>query len=263
MGFWAVLAGVAMAIGPPLAYADQYVSICRKHDSRGFSLDVTGILIVANVTRCIYWLGDHFQSYLLVQSLLMIGAQFGLLYVCLVYKPSDWLEHRPRRIGNLWQWPSFGGYLEFTAILIVVHSAMFLLLHRIDAYVQLLGFIALGMEATLPIPQLLANYAAKSTAGFRMTVLAGWAIGDAVKTVYFFVTPDNGPAFKLCSVFQLSVDLMLCVQTFLYRAQTARDLAERAELRQHQGVAGTEALLHPERDHERDRGDDEELVGRA
>ncbi|TNY20032.1 hypothetical protein DMC30DRAFT_398884 [Rhodotorula diobovata] len=58
MGLVSVLAGVAMAIGPPLAYADQYVSICRKHDSRGFSLDVTGILIVANVTRCIYWLGE-------------------------------------------------------------------------------------------------------------------------------------------------------------------------------------------------------------
>ncbi|TNY20033.1 hypothetical protein DMC30DRAFT_274732 [Rhodotorula diobovata] len=182
----------------------------------------------------------------------MIGAQFGLLYVCLVYRPTDWVEHRPRRIGNLWQWAHFEAYLEFTAVLIVVHSAMFLLLHRFDPYVQLLGFIALGMEATLPIPQLLANYEAKSTAGFRMTVLAGWAIGDAVKTVYFFATPDNGLQFKLCSVFQLSVDLLLCAQTFLYRAQTARDLAEREELRQHRGVAGTEALLRA------DGGDGEE-----
>lgn len=159
-----------------------------------------------------------------------------------------------------------------------------------------------------------------------MTVLAGWAIGDAVKTCVpsslrpllrsreraltpssrsqrlcvspllfsrrtskrlklsltladFFVTPDNGLQFKLCSVFQLSVrrvsssllpllpprtgrlthrpsptqvDLMLCVQTFLYREQTARDLAERAELAQHRGVAGTEALLHADRERERD-----------
>ncbi|KPV75241.1 uncharacterized protein RHOBADRAFT_53244 [Rhodotorula graminis WP1] len=278
MGFLSVLAGVLMAVGPPLAYADQYVSICRKHDSRGFSLDVPGVLIVANVTRAIYWLGDHFQTYLLIQSLLMITTQFGLLYVCLLYRPGDWTEHRPRRIGNLWQWSHFAAYLEFTAILIVGHSAAFLALHRFDAYVQLLGFLALGLEATLPIPQLLANYEAKSTAGFRMTVLAGWAIGDAVKTcvpssllffdledlaltlvlaprsVYFFVTPDNGLQFKLCSVFQLSVDLMLCAQTFLYREQTARDLAERAELAQHRGVAGTEALLHADHERERERG---------
>ncbi|GAA5848441.1 hypothetical protein JCM9279_006566 [Rhodotorula babjevae] len=265
MGFLSVVAGVLMAVGPPLAYADQYVSICRKHDSRGFSLDVPGVLIVANVTRAIYWLGDHFQTYLLVQSLLMITTQFGLLYVCLLYRPADWTEHRPRRLGNLWQWAHFEAYLEFTAILIVAHSALFLALHRFDAYVQLLGFLALGLEATLPIPQLLANYEAKSTAGFRMTVLAGWAIGDAVKTVcaprpaHFFVTPDNGLQFKLCSVFQLSVDLMLCVQTFLYRDQTARDLAERAELAQHRGVAGTEALLHA--DHERDGRGDREARG--
>lgn len=48
------------------------------------------------------------------------------------------------------------------------------------------------------------------------------------------------------------VDLLLCAQTFLYRAQTARDLAEREELRQHRGVAGTEALLRA------DGGDGEE-----
>ncbi|GAA5903760.1 hypothetical protein JCM8208_006570 [Rhodotorula glutinis] len=270
MGFLSVLAGVLMAVGPPLAYADQYVSICRKHDSRGFSLDVPGVLIVANVTRAIYWLGDHFQTYLLVQSLLMIATQFGLLYVCLLYRPADWTEHRPRRIGNLWQWSHFAAYLEFTAILIVAHSVLFIALHRFDAYVQLLGFLALGLEATLPIPQLLANYEAKSTAGFRMTVLAGWAIGDAVKTCaplpplpHFFVTPDNGLQFKLCSVFQLSVDLMLCGQTFLYRDQTARDLAERAELAQHRGVAGTEALLHADRERERDGDGDGERGGRG
>ena len=93
--------------------------------------------------------GDHFQTYLLVQSLLMITTQFGLLYVCLLYRPADWTEHRPRRIGDLWQWAHFAAYLEFTAILIVAHSALFLALHRFDAYVQLLGFLALGLEATV------------------------------------------------------------------------------------------------------------------
>lgn len=93
--------------------------------------------------------GDHFQTYLLVQSLLMIATQFGLLYVCLLYRPADWTEHRPRRIGNLWQWSHFAAYLEFTAILIVAHSVLFIALHRFDAYVQLLGFLALGLEATV------------------------------------------------------------------------------------------------------------------
>ena len=88
------------------------------------------------------------------------------------------------------------------------------------------------------------------------------------------MTPNNPLQFKLCGLFQLSVrhalgnsfcarkaeetdncssllfaktqiDLLLCGQTFLYRKETARDLAERAELRDQAGVAGTESLLPP------------------
>lgn len=39
------------------------------------------------------------------------------------------------------------------------------------------------------------------------------------------------------------MDLLLCGQTFLYRKETARQLAERAELRDQAGVAGTDTLL--------------------
>lgn len=40
----------------------------------------------------------------------------------------------------------------------------------------------------LPIPQLIANYEAKSTAGFRMSVLAAWAFGDTFKLLYYLFT---------------------------------------------------------------------------
>ncbi|GAA6012301.1 hypothetical protein JCM11491_007086 [Sporobolomyces phaffii] len=225
-----VIGGICMALFPPLAYSDQYISICRKRTSSGFSIDIPGLLIVANVTRCIYWLGARFQIYLLVQSILMIGAQFGILYVCLLYKdPNDSFKAR-RRPANLWQWETFPPYLEFTALLLLLHCVLFLFLHKVNFYVELLGFIALGLEATLPIPQLIVNYTNKSTAGFRHTVLAGWFLGDAFKTIYYFATGDNGIAFKACAVFQLSVDCMLLVQTFWYRHQTRIDLDARARL---------------------------------
>ena len=178
----------------------QYVSICKKHDSRGFSTDVTGILIIANITSLFYWIGARFQTCLLVQSILMIVTQYGLLYVCVLYRPANWRATLPARPGNFWQWATFGTFLEATAILIVGHAVLFLILHKVDLYVQVLGFVALGLEATvrplswalrpvpkkanlaragaqLPIPQVIANYRAKSTAGFRHSVLASWAIG--------------------------------------------------------------------------------------
>jgi hypothetical protein len=53
------------------------------------------------------------------------------------------------RPGGLWQWNNFGSYLEFTALLIAFHCATFLMLHTLAWYIVLLGFIALGLEATV------------------------------------------------------------------------------------------------------------------
>lgn len=139
----------------------------------------------------------------------MIFAQFALLYVCLLYRPqlgdgivdpgtlqdqdtsssllpgpsassSARIPRLSRRPFDLWQWASFGMYVEFTALLVVIHCGMFFVLYgiiRSKTYVGILGFLALGLEATLPIPQLLVNFQRKSTAGFRHSVLASWVGG--------------------------------------------------------------------------------------
>lgn len=49
------LAGLAMALGAPLVYADQALSIARKRDSTGFSKDVCAVLLIANIARCFFW----------------------------------------------------------------------------------------------------------------------------------------------------------------------------------------------------------------
>ncbi|EEB94046.1 hypothetical protein MPER_07212 [Moniliophthora perniciosa FA553] len=77
-----------MGGGPPLVYADQAFSIIKKKDSTGFSRDVCAILLIANITRCFFWLGDPFELALLIQSILMIIAQLGLLYICIMYRPK-------------------------------------------------------------------------------------------------------------------------------------------------------------------------------
>lgn len=45
----------------------------------------------------------------------------------------------------------------------------------------------------------------------------------------FFVKEGNSIQFKACAVFQLSIDILLVGQTFLYREQTRRDLLEQEE----------------------------------
>ena len=78
MSWFGTVASVAMAVAPPLAYSDQCkqsrltparallgtelaelmvgmicadLSIVRKKNSGGFSIDICGVLLVANITR--------------------------------------------------------------------------------------------------------------------------------------------------------------------------------------------------------------------
>jgi solute carrier family 66, member 2 len=160
------LASVGMAIGPPLVYVDQTTSIIRKkyvpltcstefrssplfRDSTGFSRDVCAVLcashtlflclvtdlwirLLANITRCFFWLGEHFEFALLVQSLLMIVcqvspshmplkkadlSQLALLYICVLYRPRlspENLGASSRPLG-FWQWTTYSQHVEFLA----------------------------------------------------------------------------------------------------------------------------------------------------
>ncbi|KAG2011489.1 hypothetical protein CC2G_011599 [Coprinopsis cinerea AmutBmut pab1-1] len=152
-----------------------------------------------------------------MQSVLMILAQLALLYICILYRPR--LSHEAllgsSRPFGFWQWPTYTQYIEFLAGFILLQAILYLILGRSPIFVGALGYIALGLESTLPIPQLISNYRQKSLYGFRMSTLLGWAGGDLFKTVYFFL--QHSPLqFKVCAIFQLSIDFAIVLQRFTY-----------------------------------------------
>lgn len=206
-----------MAIGPSLVYVDQVKSMVFKKDATGFSRDTCAILLIANIMRCFFWLGNRFEVALLIQSILMILTQSALLYVCLLYNPpvSRELSGTSARPFRFWQWSTFTQYIEFLAGFILCQIILFLVLGRADIFINLLGFAALGLESTLPIPQLLTNQKQRSLHGFRMTTLAGWVAGDTYKTLYFFL--QHSPLqFKICAIFQLTTDCIIVLQRLRY-----------------------------------------------
>ncbi|KIM74650.1 hypothetical protein PILCRDRAFT_43908, partial [Piloderma croceum F 1598] len=113
------------------------------------------------------------------------------------------LTHTTRPF-SFWQWHSYTQYIEFLAGFMYVTlclAILFLIFGRSDVFVSILGFVALGLESTLPIPQLISNYKQRSLYGFRMSTLIGWVGGDTFKAVYFFV--QHSPLqFQVCAVFQ-------------------------------------------------------------
>lgn len=356
------LASLGMAIGAPLVYADQAYSIYRKQDARGFSHDVCAVLLIANITRCFFWLGERFEFALLLQSLLMIAAQLGLLYLCIRFKPvTRWsksissdgarvvfdgaheeqqndaqgastsrdlmdfhqadaqaeeeqgqeqayankqpllvtlgamfrrgnpasssygrlssTDHssyntssdlpRPNTTSssnttsafsrltslftsliptsgrplNFWQWSDYNSYLIFLFLLILLLAILYMILSSSSRFISLLGYIALGLESTLPIPQLIANYRRKSLAGFRTSVLIGWLGGDSFKLLYF-VLKASPVQFTSCAIFQLSVDLAILAQSRMYLEKTQSDEEEMQAKQQSTQASGARSAAH-------------------
>lgn len=123
---------------------------------------------------------------------------------------------------NFWQWSDYNSYLVFLLLFSLLLLLLYVIFSSSSTFIALLGYIALGLESTLPIPQLIANYRRKSLAGFRTSVLVGWLGGDSFKLLYFLLK-GSPVQFTSCAVFQLSVDLAILAQSRLYKAQTEAD----------------------------------------
>ena len=112
---------------------------------------------------------------------------------------------------------SYWEYLVFLAFgLLVIHTL--LQPEGSSLYTKFIGYLGLTIEATLPLPQLYANYRAQSCKGFRASVLINWLFGDMMKIGYFFASePGRVPwAFKMCGMFQACCDACLGVQYWMY-----------------------------------------------
>lgn len=184
-------------------------------------------MLVASILRCFYWLGAEFETSLLLQSMLMIVAQTVLLKVALDNRPAAAADaHSPFSGANaatprpyrFWQWRSQRPYWEFLAYFVGVTTALQLLFGRSQLFVDLVGYVALGIEALLPLPQVLANQRSRSCAGFRVSVLASWLLGDAMKMVYFYNAQHVGIQFKACAIVQMVLDAYLGVQFWRFGA---------------------------------------------
>lgn len=200
----------------------------RSRSSAGFSLDIPLIMLVSSILKVFYWFGAHFSTSLLVQALLMIIVHVLCLHVALTNRPPP-STHIPfqttsalsKRPYEFWQWRATRPYWTFltyfTGALLILHLLLSTTSYFIP-YTDLLGMIALSIEATLPLPQLYANYSRKGCKGFRPSVIVNWVIGDTFKMWYFFTSPPGEVplAFKACGVFQASCDLGLAAQYLYY-----------------------------------------------
>ncbi|CAK4034070.1 pq loop repeat [Lecanosticta acicola] len=225
------IAPIFIVTSPVTSYGDQIWSMNKNRSSAGFSLDIPLIMLVASTLKIFYWLGSRYDFPLLIQASVMVMVQILLLHIALIYRPPFGAQHslnKPfagvtegdsyvSRPHNFWQWRSRKPYWHFLAYYTITLAALQVLIGSNELYVVIQGYVALSVEAILPIPQILENRRIRSCKGFRLSVLVNWLIGDVFKMTYFFLSDGGVPwAFKLCGLFQAACDCYLGVQYWMY-----------------------------------------------
>ncbi|KAF9357750.1 hypothetical protein BGX26_003146 [Mortierella sp. AD094] len=132
------------------------------------------------------------------------------------YHSQGWYKEHVYRWGvEFWNWTTIGPYYLFLAVFTLVVGLSLLIIGKTDFYVALLGLAALGIEATVPLPQAIQNYRSKSTAGFSPAILLMWVIGDSFKT-YYYISTGAKYQFVGCGIIQLCIDCVIITQTVIY-----------------------------------------------
>ncbi|CAG8495290.1 3488_t:CDS:2 [Paraglomus occultum] len=196
---------VGMVVGPVTGYLDQIAQVRRTGSSIGFSLDTCGVLLVSKF-------GQKFDMVLLLQSILMIIVQLILLYVCVEYRYP--ISPSPNRRW-FWNWYRYRSYIIFLSILTGTLGIFYVTLGGYHWAITTLGYMALGIESTVPMPQAWENFRRQSVEGFSPLILLMWFFGDTFKTFYFLYTASP-LQFILCGIVQLSVDSLVVFQFILY-----------------------------------------------
>ncbi|XP_055592181.1 solute carrier family 66 member 2 isoform X1 [Uranotaenia lowii] len=120
-----------------------------------------------------------------------------------------------------WNWTDFQSYLDFMLVVWVVGAFVTYLMLSVTWFMETIGFLAVFTEAMLGAPQFLRNYRNKSTHGMSICMVIMWTAGDMFKTGYFILR--HAPTqFWICGTLQVSLDLAILLQVYIYRKNPPR-----------------------------------------
>jgi len=153
--------------------------------------------------------------------------QIILLNICLKFSSSEFASDNQFYGYNLfyifdkrywmkfWNWTTFNAYMVVLSWLCIIFFILNIIFMKSETYTNILGVLALGIEATLGIPQLLKIREQRSSKGFSKTLLLTWVLGDSFKTGYYLLN-ESPKQFLYCGFFQLFIDFLIILQCIHY-----------------------------------------------
>ena len=187
---------------------------------------MSGILIISNTIRVFFFFLDPFDITLLVQAIVVVIGQGALLRLCVICNAAKMPRTLPKKTYDLsnprlhwWAWTDFGSFVSAWATIVAVLCVVTVLGSNSELVAQGVGMLALGLEATMGLPQLLQNAARGSTEGLSTVLILGWVAGDLVK-VATYITTHAPWQFLLCVAVQITCDCSILAQIWYFRKPT-------------------------------------------
>ena len=89
------------------------------------------------------------------------------------------------------------------------------LLHTNPLYQTILGSLSSGIEAFLPLPQLILIHKKKHVKGLSAIFILNWVAGDFFK-LYYYLKTSSPFSLVIATGFQMSVDFLILGSFFIY-----------------------------------------------
>lgn len=123
-----------------------------------------------------------------------------------------------RRPYRFWQWLEEARYWEFLAGFAAAAMVLTAAFRQFAWFGTVVGTVGLFIELLLPLPQILMLQRLRLVENFKVVLLLLWLGGDCLKLSYLMYGTDNvGPLFVVFALFQMSLDVVIAGQWWIYR----------------------------------------------
>ena len=190
-----------MIFVPSVGYFFQAMKFKQTKSTKGFAKFLCFLLLIANILRCIFWLGKRFNLTLLFQAIVVIMSQIYLIHVYFQYQDElpfksenkplcEYLLNWKETLNpyHIWNWSDEIEYYKFSFFFFLINLLIcFLFGFDNITFFDIIGTISVSCETFIELPQIKENCVTKNTQNLSGTMVLMWLLGDMFKTWYNFV----------------------------------------------------------------------------
>ena len=231
MSFYNAMMNFAIVIGPSIGYISQGIKFKINKKSKGFCLSMCLKTILSSIFKIYFWVGKRYNIYLLYQAILVLLLQYYIIIFYLKYSEKEcmkivgWQKQKKWSkslksfldLNNFWGWDNLFSFLFYSIVLaILIGFVCFIFGIHNKIFLEILGYIATGIDVFLGMPQIYTNYRLKNSHSLSTIMIISFLLGDLFRT-YYYITTKSPFQFILCGIMQVSINVILLIQIIYYK----------------------------------------------